>query len=160
MIAVLYVLVFGTITVTLGQLAEVSGGYGILDFDRGYSVERVNEVLGSYGDEGMRLYARIQLLDLFNPMLYSLLAACFVHLLWKGRGPEWIALVPLSAGLGDYLENGTLFLLVQTYPNMSPALVALSSGLSLLKNGLLVIAVLPLLAGVWMAIVARLRNRV
>ena len=78
--------VFGTILLTLGQLSDVSGGYGILDFEQGYSPDRVNEILGSYGPEGMSLYNRIQILDVFNPALYSLVAAALTYLLWRGRG--------------------------------------------------------------------------
>ena len=144
---VLYVGVFGAIQVTLGQLADASGGYGILDFDRGYSPERVDEVLGSYGEHGMALYARIQFLDLFNPALYSLLFACLTYLLWKRRGPHWLAFLPLLAGLGDYMENATLFLLARAYPDVPTSLVTTSSALSRVKNGFLALALLSLLAG-------------
>ncbi len=50
-----YVIVFGMILISLAQLSEVTNGYGILDFDIGYSLDRVNEVFGSYGPEGMAL---------------------------------------------------------------------------------------------------------
>lgn len=147
---VLYLLVFGTILVTLEQLADVSGGYGILDFDQGYSHERVNDVLGSYGDRGMALYARIQLLDLFNPALYSLLLASLTYLMWTPRSPRWLPLLPLLGGLGDYLENATLFLTARAYPELPETLVATSSVLSLLKNAFLFVT----LVGFVVALVA------
>lgn len=148
LLILLYLLVFGAILMTVWQLSAASGGYGILDFDRGYTVDRVHEVLGSYGERGMVLYRRIQLLDLVNPALYALLLACLTHLLWRGAGPRWVALLPLLGGLGDYAENVTLFLIVSAYPDISTGLVALSSTLSLVKNGLLAVTVLALLAGV------------
>lgn len=156
---VLYAAVFGTILFTLGQLSDVTGGYGILDFDRGYSFERVQEVLGSYGAEGMGLNARIQFLDLFNPALYSMIAATLTYLLWKGYGPSWLALLPLLGGLGDYMENVTLFLMARTHPDISEGLVSLSSTLSLVKNVLLPIAFLPFLVGLiyWLFRVVRAR---
>ena len=155
----IYLVVFGTILFTLGQLSEVTGGYGILDFDRGYSVDRVNEVLGSYGPKGMALNARIQILDLFNPALYSLILACLTFLLWNRRGQDWLVLVAFLGGLGDYLENVTLFLLAWSYPEVSEPLVRLSSTLSLIKNLLLPVSTLPLLVGlvVWLASLLRKR---
>lgn len=156
---ILYLAVFGTILVTLGQLSELTGGYGVLDFDRGYSYARVHEVLGSYGTEGMTLNARIQFLDLFNPALYSLIAATLTYLLWNGRGPKWLALVALLGGLGDYLENVTLFLMARTFPDISESLVSLSSSLSLLKNILLPIAILPLLVGLILWFFRLVRSR-
>ena len=154
-----YLVVFGTILFTLGQLGDVTGGYGILDFDRGYSADRVHEVLGSYGTEGMALNARIQILDLFNPALYSLILACLTFLLWNKRGQDWLVLVAFLGGLGDYMENVTLFLLAWSYPDVSEPLVRLSSTLSLIKNLLLPISALPLLVGVAVWLVSRIQKR-
>lgn len=155
----IYLVVFGTILFTLSQLGEVTGGHGILDFDRGYSVNRVSEVLGSYGPEGMALNARIQFLDLFNPALYSLILACLTFLLWNGRRQDWLVLVAFLGGLADYMENVTLFLLAWSYPDVSEPLVRLSSTLSLIKNLLLPISALPLLVGIAVWLVSRLRKR-
>ncbi|MCK0171957.1 hypothetical protein MWU53_12890 [Aliiroseovarius sp. S1123] len=142
-----YLVVFGAILTTLGQLMEVSGGFGILDFDQSYSKDRVREVFGSYGEYGFSLYRRIQLLDVLNPALYSLIASVLTYLLWKGRGVDWLCLTPLLGGIGDYAENVTLFFLARGYPQVSDGLVSVSSTLSLIKNGLLILGVLPLLFG-------------
>ena len=152
-------LVFGTILFTLSQLTSVSGGFGILDFDVGYDMARVKEVLGSYGPDGMRLYARIQLLDLINPALYSLVAAAFTRMLCRERDPDWLCLLPLLGGLGDYAENITLFLLTRSFPDISEGLVATSSTLSLVKNGLMLVGLLPLIVGFAFLIARVLRRR-
>lgn len=158
MLFILYAVVFGTILVTLGQLAKVSGGYSILDFDQSYSPERVNDVFGSYGDRGMALYARIQLLDLFNPALYSLLLASLTYLMWTPRSPHWLPLFPLLGGLGDYLENATLFLMARAYPDIPEGLVATSSALSLLKTTFLLVALLGFLVALVAWLYSRLRS--
>ena len=154
----LYLIVFVAILFTLAQLSEVSGGHGILDFDRGYTPDRVAEVLGSYGPEGMALYRRIQVLDLINPALYSLLLACLTAVLWNGRGPGWLPLIALLGGLGDYLENATLFMIARAYPEVSETLVVVSSTLSLLKNALLVVSVAAFLSGLMVWLFFRLRR--
>ena len=151
----LYTLVFSLIIKTLYQLTEVSGGNGILDFDRGYSRERVIEVFSSYGDTGMALYARIQALDLVNPAIYSLLFASLTFLLWRNRKAVWVVIIPLVAGLLDYIENLTLYLLAQSYPTISADLVSISSTLSIIKNVALFGAILVLTLGV----IFWLRNR-
>lgn len=129
-----YALVFGAIIATLSQLTTLTGGTGILDFDIGYSLERVQEVFDSYGEAGFALYGRIQLLDLINPAIYSLLFSCFIYILWKSRKYDWFVIIPLVAGLLDYAENLTLYLLSSTYPDLSPQLVLFSSTLSIIKN--------------------------
>lgn len=144
---VAYIVIFGAILTTLGQLTAVSGGFGILDFDQGYTSERVAEVFGSYGEQGFSLYRRIQLLDLVNPALYSLIAAVLTYLIWSGRGVDWLCLLPLLGGLADYAENATLFLMSRRYPDIPDDLVAISSTLSLMKNGLLILGLTPLLFG-------------
>lgn len=153
-----YLFVFGAILITLGQLSEVSGGYGILDFDQGYTSNRVVEVFGSYGEQGFALYRRIQVLDLFNPTLYSLIAAALTYILWAERGLGWLSLAPLLGGIGDYAENVSLFLLSRVYPDVPEGLVVISSTLSLIKNGLLVVGLMPLLAGLSLWCVRRLRG--
>jgi hypothetical protein len=155
---VAYVIVFGAILVTLSQLSIVSGGYGILDFDQGYTKERVAEVLGSYGEQGFSLYRRIQVLDLLNPALYSLIAAILTYMLWIARGRGWLCLLPLLGGIGDYAENVTLFLLSRAYPDVPEGLVAMSSTLSLVKNGLLIVGLVPMIAGLAFWCIDRLRR--
>ncbi len=157
-IIVAYVVVFGAILMTLGQLMEVSGGVGILDFEQGYTKERVAEVFGSYGESGFTLYNRIQLLDILNPALYSLISAVLTYLLWNGRGVDWLCLAPLLGGIGDYVENVTLFLLARGYPNLPEGLIAVSSTLSLIKNGLLILGAVPLVVGLALWCIGRLRK--
>ena len=151
-LAVLYAVVFGAILITMRQLAEISGGMPILDFEPGYDLARVREVFTAYGFEGMVLYRRIQALDLINPALYTLLAAALTAMLWPGR--PWVALLPLLAALGDYAENITLTLLARGFPDLPEGLVAVSSTLSLVKLALMAVGFAPLLIG----LVLRLRR--
>jgi len=143
----LYAVVFGAIVYNLSKLTTLTNGYGILDFDRGYSRERVLEVFGSYGNEGMAIYSQIQLLDIVNPAVYSLFFASILYLLWRQKKAVWVVIIPLIAAALDYLENLTLFLLSRSYPDISEPLVLVSSTLSIIKNVALVAAVIALLVG-------------
>ena len=151
-LAALYALVFGSILISMGQLAELSGGMPILDFEPGYDIARVREVFTAYGPDGMRLYGRMQTLDLINPAISSLLAAALTAMLWPRR--QWVALLPLLAALGDYAENITLYLLARGFPDLPEGLVAVSSTLSLVKLALMAVGFAPLLIG----LVLRLRR--
>ena len=143
-----YAFVFGTILFTIVQITQASGGSGILDFERGYTHTKVMEVLSSYGERGMQLYARIQWLDLLNPALYSLVLAVVAHKILQGRGPIWLPVLALLGGVGDYLENITLFLITRSFPDVSESLVEVSTGLSWLKNGLMAVSGLSLIVAV------------
>jgi len=128
-------------------LTNLTGGIGILDFDRGYDKLRVMDVLNSYGPEGMSLYARIQILDLINPALYTILLAAILYILWQRRSMILVVIPALFAGGLDYSENFTLFLLVQSYPEIPELLILISSSLSIAKNIAMLIAVITLLIG-------------
>lgn len=151
LLTVLYALVFGLIISTISKLTDITGGIGILDFDQGYTHGRVIEVFSSYGEAGMTLYSRIQLLDLLNPALYSLLISSLVYLLVRHSKVIWLSIIPLLAGLLDYFENLTLYLLVKSYPDISVSLVSFSSALSIIKNIALFSTMAALIAGgiVW-----------
>ena len=146
----LNILLFGLIASTIRKLMDVSGGIGILDFDRGYTRERVLEVFGSYGEAGMALYSRIQMLDLINPAVYSLLFSSLIFLLVRGSKLAWLAVIPLIAGSLDYLENLTLYLLAKSFPDIPTKLVSISSSLSIIKNAVLFGAVLAFIIGIIM----------
>lgn len=151
----LWAIVFGAILVSLTQLADISGGAGILDFEIGYSHDAVHALLSRYGETGFDLYRRIQWLDLINPALYTSILVIITRMVWPGRGPGWAFLLPLLGGIGDYAENATLALIVAQWPTPSENLIAVSSALSLAKNAGLAVALLPLL----IAVVLRIKRR-
>ena len=84
LLVVAQVLLGWQIAVQLASLEEVSGGYGILDFEFAYSSQRIATVFDNYGEEGMSIYQNIQFLDVANPLIYSLLGASLMHLLVRG----------------------------------------------------------------------------
>ncbi len=153
-----YAAVFGAILFTLSKLTTLTGGIGILDFDRGYTTERVAEVFGSYGVEGMALYSRIQVLDIFNPAIYSIIFASLLYLLWRTHRAAWVVFLPFLAGGLDYAENVTLFALSRAYPNLPSGLVSASSLLSIVKNVALFASIAALVVGLAIFAFQRLRK--
>lgn len=144
----LYLIVFGVIQVTLTKLNSITNGIGILDFEVGYTKQRVLEVFGSYGGEGMALYQNIQLLDILNPVLYSWLFAMILFLLFRGTRMVWTVILPLLIGLFDYAENAMLFEMARSYPDISDLTITISSNLSLLKFSAIIASLAAFSVGV------------
>lgn len=134
LVLVLLALVGGTIGYTVAQIMAVSG-QGILDFEFGHSVGRINEVLGAYGGEGKALYHRVQLLDLLNPLIYSWFTAMLLHLLVRGSRWSWLVVLALLPGLFDYAENYYLYQFLVTHPEVDAGQVHTANILSLVKQG-------------------------
>lgn len=130
----LLALVGGTIGYTVAQIMAVSG-QGILDFEFGHSVGRINEVLGAYGGEGKALYHRVQLLDLLNPVIYSWFTAMLLYLLVRGSRWSWFVVLALLPGLFDYAENYFLYQFLVTHPAIDAGQVQIANVLSLVKQG-------------------------
>lgn len=149
MLGVGFALVFGLIWMLIIKLMALTGGIGILDFEIGYTPEKVQTVLGSYGAEGMALYRKIQWLDLINPMLYGWLMAAVMYRLYPQKPLAWLTLLPLLAALLDYAENAILFILAADYPDISAQSVATGSAISLMKNAVLSLTTLALIIGGW-----------
>ncbi len=147
----------GTIGITVNEIVAISG-QGILDFELGHSVARINEILGAYGGEGIALYQRVQMLDLVNPFLYSWLSAMLIHLLVKESRCSWFVFIPLLPGIFDYIENYYLYQFVSTYPVLDSDQVAVANVLSLLKRGVLFLAIGTLVFAGTLKMVAVIRK--
>lgn len=133
-------------------------GLPILDMEVGYSIERVNEILGGYGPEGFAHYKLIMLADLIHPAIYGTILAAFI---WAFAGPShWAVLsfLPLFAALFDWGENLFIWQMVSVPLPVNAWLVEAGNVLNLLKHGFLAgsLAVLFLLflRGMYRAIVA------
>jgi len=131
---IVQIAVFAGIAWNLSEIARVSGGTGILDFEFGYSVETVRTMFASYGDAGFKAYRNIQLLDLINPIIYSTLLASALSALLQKRTTKWPIYIPYAAGALDYLENGFLFMFTSTHPDVSAKWVSVASTLSISKR--------------------------
>lgn len=128
------ILVFMGIAFKLTELTTITNGIGILDFEIGYNQEKVMTTFGAYGRDGMEIYMHIQLIDLINPLAYSILFCCIFYRLLRPSKYKILSFLPLSMGLMDYAENLTLYFLSTNFPDISNSLVQMSSFFSVIKN--------------------------
>ncbi|GAB2781982.1 hypothetical protein GCM10027275_27220 [Rhabdobacter roseus] len=110
---------------------------GPIDLTFGFDPARTLRMVADYGPAARAYYTLIELTtDLVYPIVYSLLWAVVLTLLFRGKAYKpfgWIALLPFISLLFDYLENATIVGLLTTYPNQSVALAVLCELFKLAK---------------------------
>ncbi len=107
----------------------------------GYTHGYANSLLDALGSEGRATYLTLQLpLDFLYPGLFAI--TCSLLLTWLfSKGAEvgsrifYFSLVPILAGLFDYIENVFIVIMLKSYPDISLSLVELASLFTVLKSG-------------------------
>lgn len=106
----------------LAELAELTGGAGILDMEFTYTPLQAYTMLATLGDAGRAFYlTRIVPLDLVFPAAYTLFYAVAITWLlahWLPAESTWMRLnlVPLVTGAADYCENAGVIAMLLAYP--------------------------------------------
>ena len=97
------------------QLLDITGGVGLLDTKVLYTPEQAYAHLTSMGEAGRAFdLTHIVPLDFVFPFLYTLFSA--VAISWHR-----LNVVPLIGGLGDYLENFGIIVMLLAWPQQIPA---------------------------------------
>jgi hypothetical protein len=109
------------------RIEEIAGSGSILDLRQYFTEEEAFAVLTRYGEEGRRLYVRLELVDLIYPLTYGvLLSLVLAYLLPRVFSPtspvRKLALLPAMAVCMDYFENAGLITMAATYPERWPRL--------------------------------------
>jgi hypothetical protein len=127
--------------VTIPKTVAYSGGMKLLDMmPQGYDFEYVNELFNKLGEEGREAYLYNQIpVDMIYPFLfgitYSLLIAYFLNKLDKlNTSYFFLCLVPMIAGVADYLENFGIITMLNDYPELSMAQVSTTNIFTLIKS--------------------------
>ena len=146
--AVYFVMLFHTIPSVQAYAPDIK----IFDLSpSGYSYHYAIKLLSALGDEGRKQYLNTQLtLDFIYPALFSissslLLAWVFLKRYVKGSRIFYSCLVPICAGIFDYLENIQIVVMVVNFPDISNTQVVLSSVFTIAKSALTTIFFLVLL---------------
>src|SRR6056297_2595582 len=129
------------LTVTIPKTMEYSNGMNLLDMmPMGYDFNYVNALFNSLGDIGRATYLTNQIpVDMIYPLLFGLtycfLLAYFLKKLNKLRTPfSYLCLLPVIAGISDYLENIGIITMLKSYPDFSVVTVRTTNIFSVLKS--------------------------
>lgn len=128
--------------VTIPKTMGFSNGMKLLDMlPTGYNQKYVNELFRTLGENGRDIYLTNQIpLDMIYPLLfgltYSLLLAYFLKKLNKLKSPfTYLCLLPIIAGIADYLENFGIIAMLRSYPTLNPTIAKLTNIFTLIKSG-------------------------
>lgn len=139
---------------TIPNVQQYSPEMGIFDLSpTGYSYEYSMQLLNELGIEGRDAYLYRQLpIDFIYPGLFAIsscLLMAWVILKEKVHTPAmfYMCLLPIGAGLLDYLENIQIILMIINYPKITENQVAMSSLTTIGKSGLTTIVFIFLVIG-------------
>tara|TARA_R110000787_G_scaffold41071_2_gene101572 strand:+ start:3093 stop:3650 length:558 start_codon:yes stop_codon:yes gene_type:complete len=127
--------------VTIPKTMGFSNGMKLLDMlPTGYNRDYVNELFRTLGENGREIYITNQLpVDMIYPLLfgltYSLLLAYFLKKLNKLKSPfTYLCLLPIIAGIADYLENIGIITMLNSYPDLTETTVNATNTFSVIKS--------------------------
>ncbi len=129
------------LVVTIPSTMSYSGGMKLLDMmPSGYDLDYVTKLFSSLGEEGRSVYLTNQIpVDMIYPFLFGLssclLIAYFLKKLKKLISPYiFLSLLPLVAGIADYLENLGIIAMLRSYPDLSQSSVSTTNVFSIVKS--------------------------
>ena len=131
----------------------------------GYTFDYANELLSALGAEGRNLYLTTQLpLDFIYPGLFAityslLLVWLFAKTCQANSKVYYVALVPLLAGIFDYMENLFIIKIINSFPDLQATTVANASTFTLLKSGFSTVFFVLLIVGFVRLLKKRLTSR-
>lgn len=115
---------FKNVEVTINQLAGKP--IGPIDLTFGFNPARTRAMVAGYGPEARAYYAQAELtVDLIYPVVYSILLAVILTMVFRNRPNRLFILLPLSTLLFDYLENAAIVTLLLSYPTQSMGVAVL-----------------------------------
>ena len=135
---VVYILM---LMVTIPKTMEFSNGMKLLDMmPTGYNQNYVNKLFKTLGENGREIYLTNQIpVDMVYPLLfgltYSLLLAYFLNKINKLKSPfKYLSLLPIIAGIADYLENIGIITMLINFPDLTKTIVNTTNIFSIIKS--------------------------
>lgn len=129
------------LTVTIPKTMSFSDGLKLLDMlPTGYDSDYVNNLFATLGDNGRTVYLYNQIpIDMIYPFLfgvsYCLVLGYFLNKLNKLKGAfVYLCLLPLIAGVFDYLENFGIITMLINYPHNSQNLIKITNAFTVIKS--------------------------
>ena len=121
-----------------GQLAAVTGVDVSPDTSFIYSSAELYEMAEAYGEKGRAyyIYSRFTF-DVAWPLAYMFFLVVTISYLYRdydiGRPWKMLNLLPLAAGLFDFLENSAASLVMYRYPMETPVVAVLAPAFTFIK---------------------------
>jgi hypothetical protein len=127
--------------VTIPRTMAYANGMKLLDMmPAGYDFNYVNKLFSALDDIGRETYLTSQIpVDMIYPLLfgisYCLVMGYFLKKINKLHTPFiYLCLLPIIAGIADYLENMVIITMLNSYPDITETMVHTSSIFSIIKS--------------------------
>ncbi len=144
--------------ISVPRIKQQSGGIGILDTEIFYTSEHAYQLLDALQPAGRKAYLKfLTSLDMVFPLIYSTALAVVITAIFRrafsDRRVQKLNLVPLGAGLFDYLENTAIITMLLKYPIHLDSLASVAGYFTLVKWvfvwASLLLFLLGLVGGFW-----------
>jgi hypothetical protein len=117
---------------------EVYGDFTMPDMKFGYTFTDIQTAFNGIGIEGLRVWAIAHSPDFLFPLAYSfsMMFGTMLELnkVEKNSGLlRKTVLIPLAAGIADYIENILILSQIAVFPNLSEIVIAIASVVTLVK---------------------------
>ncbi|MGK0413677.1 MAG: hypothetical protein ACJA1B_001885 [Polaribacter sp.] len=126
---------------TIPKTMRFANGMKLLDMmPTGYDFNYVNTLFGALGNNGRETYLTYQIpVDMIYPLLFAVsycaVMAYFLKKINKLNIPlMYLSLLPIIAGIADYLENIGIISMLNSYPNLTKTTVNTTSIFSIIKS--------------------------
>lgn len=127
--------------VTIPKTMSFANGMKLLDMmPTGYDFNYVNQLFSALGNTGRETYLTSQIpVDMIYPLLfgisYCLVMAYFLKKINKHNSAYiYLCLLPIIAGIADYIENFGIIYMLNSYPDFTETTVAATSMFSVVKS--------------------------
>lgn len=128
----LYLASVVALQVSTAQVAGHADGFTKPDLTFGYDHPRVVDALGSLGDAGRSAYGLNLVIDSVMPAAFALATVLAVARAFPQRLAP-LSLAPLTFLVLDLAENASLGAMLASFPDVSPALVGVTSVVTMVK---------------------------
>lgn len=129
------------LTITIPKTMEFSNGMKLLDMmPTGYNFDYIQTLFSTLGENGREVYLFNQIpVDMVYPLLfaisYCLLMGYFLKKLNKFDSKYfYLCLLPIIAGLADYIENMGIIMMLKSYPDISQFTATVTNIFSIIKS--------------------------
>ena len=154
------------ILITIPKVMKYANGMNLFDMmPTGYSIQYTKTLLETLGIQGRKTYLYSQIpVDMIYPLLFGITYCLLVvYLLNKIKLIEkpiiYLSLLPIFAGLFDYLENIGIITMLNSYPAFSSLTSEITNVFTIIKSVLSTITFIFLLILFTIFIVKKIKNQ-
>lgn len=137
MIVSSFIVVMVMAMLTQTWVYDVYGDVTMPDTRFTYSINEIADVFNTLGQDGLNVWAQAHMLDFLFPLTYMFAIAFGLNMeirrLFPDRKAKLLVLIPLFAGIADYVENILVLTQIAAYPTLSEVVIMIASAVTTLK---------------------------